>query len=466
MSRVRQFFQTAFTYFAGNIFSKLVTFFMIPLYTNQLPPSEYGDYDFVVTIITFFISVAFFQIWDGMFRFSFDCRDKEERYRILCDAVYIYIAGIFVYFLLFFIAWHIVGFKNPTYVFFYGLLLGLQYLYSFMARAFLKNKLFAYSGAVNTFLAALCNLVFILKWKMGISSLYLAQMLGCLAQILLIEMSLQVLKRVVKHKPDVRRIKQMLIFSVPLCVSAISYWLLSGFTKLVINRELGAYENGIYAIANSLANTAIIAVNVFQFAWNEMAYMIAKEENRTSTYRKCVDLLFTTVSFGCAALCIGIKIVFPYLVGREYNSASEVVPILMIGVSANAVAGFLGTLFMTEKKTSYILVSTVIAAMINLFFAREGAVFMGIRGAVVILAFSFFMLMVIRLVQLKHSFQVSLSAASYGSCITILVSLLLYKYIDSIFVLIIYVLVLAILYLWRLQGFLQVHLVQMIQKNK
>ncbi len=28
--------------------------------------------------------------------------------------------------------------------------------------------------------------------------------------------------------------------------------------------------------------------------------------------------------------------------------------ILMIGVSANAVAGFLGTLFMTEKKTSYI----------------------------------------------------------------------------------------------------------------
>jgi len=62
MSRVRQFFQTAFTYFAGNIFSKLVTFFMIPLYTNQLPPSEYGDYDFVVTIITFFISFPLFSI--------------------------------------------------------------------------------------------------------------------------------------------------------------------------------------------------------------------------------------------------------------------------------------------------------------------------------------------------------------------------------------------------------------------
>ncbi len=108
-------------------------------------------------------------------------------------------------------------------------------------------------------------------------------MFGCLAQIILIEFSLKVLKRLVRHKPNLRQIQQMLKFSIPLCVSAISYWLLSGFTKLVINRTLGAYENGIYAVANSLANTAIIAVNVFQFAWNEMAYMIAKEENRKAT---------------------------------------------------------------------------------------------------------------------------------------------------------------------------------------
>ena len=63
-----------------------------------------------------------------------------------------------------------------------------------------------------------------------------------------------------------------------MCFCNLLLSLLSGFTKLVINRTLGAYENGIYAVANSLANTAIIAVNVFQFAWNEMAYMIAKEE--------------------------------------------------------------------------------------------------------------------------------------------------------------------------------------------
>lgn len=96
MSRIKRFFQTALIYFAGNIFSKLVTFFLIPLYTNKLLPSEYGDYDLVITIITLFVAVAFFQIWDGMFRFSFDSKDEEEKYifgwnYILCHSFFCYI---------------------------------------------------------------------------------------------------------------------------------------------------------------------------------------------------------------------------------------------------------------------------------------------------------------------------------------------------------------------------------------
>lgn len=63
--------------------------------------------------------------------------------------------------------------------------------------------------------------------------------------------------------------------------------------------------------------------------------------------------------YGCAILCIGVKLLFPFMIGSEYSRASEIIPILMIGVSSNAIAGFLGTIFMTERKTSYILISTV-----------------------------------------------------------------------------------------------------------
>ena len=73
-----------------------------------------------------------------MFRFSFDCKDLEERYEILCDAVVIYIAGIFVYsfyFILLCIYW---DFKI-RFMYFYGLLLGLQYLYSFYGAGIFKE---------------------------------------------------------------------------------------------------------------------------------------------------------------------------------------------------------------------------------------------------------------------------------------------------------------------------------------
>ena len=55
MSKIKRFIQTALTYLAGNILSKLVTFFLIPLYTNKLTTGDYGDYDVVVTIITLLV---------------------------------------------------------------------------------------------------------------------------------------------------------------------------------------------------------------------------------------------------------------------------------------------------------------------------------------------------------------------------------------------------------------------------
>ncbi len=66
MNRLKRFLQTALTYFIGNILSKLITFVLIPIYTNKLTPSEYGNYDLVITIITLFVSVAF-----GMVCFDF-----------------------------------------------------------------------------------------------------------------------------------------------------------------------------------------------------------------------------------------------------------------------------------------------------------------------------------------------------------------------------------------------------------
>lgn len=466
MSRIKRFFQTALIYFAGNIFSKLVTFFLIPLYTNKLLPSEYGDYDLVITIITLFVAVAFFQIWDGMFRFSFDSKDEEEKYNIVCDTIYFYLVGIIFYAILFFVTLSILKFNNWIYAFVFGIIYGLQYVYSFIARAFLKNELFVFSGTVNTLIVALSNIAFICYFDLGVASLYLAQIAGCGIQIIIIEKYLRVTRRFLVYKPNIDRIKKMLKFSGPLCISTISYWLLSGFTKLIINQTFGVYENGIFAVANSLANIAIIAVNVFQFAWNETAYMIADEDNRKYLYRKSINLLFITVMIGYTVMSIMVKIIFPYTIGSEYSRASDIVPILMLGVSANAIAGFLGTLFMTEKKTVYILTSTIFAACINILFSKMGATLLGIHGVVFVLTFSFVFLMMLRLVYLRKNFDVGMNPVCYVACLPVIISFFLYKYVTSIVFLIFYVLVIIIIYMFIIQKFFGGNLIQRLLRRE
>lgn len=466
MNRLKRFFQTALTYFIGNILSKLITFVLIPLYTNKLTPSEYGNYDLVVTIITLFVSVSFFQIWDGMFRFSFECKEEDEKYDVVCDTLYFYLIGIILYLVVFYFTFRILKFDYFIFALVFGLIYGLQYVYSFIARVFLKNKLFVFSGTVNTLVTVLCNIIFIVYLDYGVASLYLSQISGSIIQILIIEMSVKIRKRFFIHGPNIKIIKKMLKFSIPLCIATISYWLLNGFTKLVINQSLGAYENGIYAIASSLANIVVITVNVFQFAWNETAYMMANDVNRKMLYKKSIEFLFVTVVYGCAILCIIVKLLFPFMIGSEYSRASEIIPILMIGVSSNAIAGFLGTIFMTERKTSYILISTVCAAFVNISLSKISAVIMGIQGIVLVLSLSFIFLMAIRLFCLKRKFQISINISCYFASIVIIISFLMYKYITSIILLIVYIFVLIIMYLVISQKLMKINFFRKVRKKK
>lgn len=426
MGKINRFIKTAFTYLVGNIFSKLVTLILIPLYTNKLSSSQYGDYDVVSTLITLLVSLAFFQIWDGMFRMSFEYDSDDEKYRVIGICFKGYFIGIVVFMISYYIIYKFMGFSMFMLPCLFGVFLGLQYMYSFATRIFLKNKLFAFSGALNTFVLAVVNIVLILIFDFGVSSLYLAQIVGALVQIVIIEGNLHLISKVPWKECDLIRLKRILKFSIPLCIATVSYWLLSGYTKIVINRICGSSDNGLFAIANSLANMAVIVINVFQFAWNEMAYIMSKDLNRKKIYKKCLDLLFCTVWICCAGFTIFVSIIYPYYIGERFQASSVVVPYLMVGVSANAIAGFLGTLFMTEQSTLSIMSSTFAAASCNIIFSKMMTERYGLIGAVIVLTVSFVLLMCIRLIQVGVKMKVTISYSSILSIVPVMVAIGLY----------------------------------------
>ncbi len=433
MGKLKRFLSTSAVYFIGSVLSKLVVFFLLPLYTSKISPDQYGIYDLVIAFINLFAPIIFIQIWDGMFRASFDCTEISDKYKIISNSLVVCFVGAVVYFLGFTIIQAVFDLENFIYILIYGFVFSIHYLYGYICRVFLNNKLYVVSGLINTLITAVINIVLILVFNWDVKSLYLSPTIGMFMQILIIEFKYKALGNFKLAHINKNSILKMIKFSIPLCFAAISYWLLSGFSRLLITNVLGAADNGIFAIANRFASMTVLIITIFQYAWNELAYIMSNDSGRVKMYNVCIDLLIKFVILGSAGICILIKIIFPYLIHEQYAVAINIIPATIIGSMLNAMAGFVGTLFMTEKKTNGIMYSTLLAAGINIALGIVMTNLFGIHGATIALAIAFLVLMIIRLLQAKKQFSIKYN---WKTCISVVCVLILsifeYYFVNNI----------------------------------
>ena len=266
--------------------------------------------------------------------------------------------------------------------------------------------------------------------------MYIAPIIGCIVQVLMIEFVLQPIKHFQLHDIKIFKIWEMLKFSVPLCIATISYWLLSGYTKIVILQQLGTYANGLYAVANKFASMITLVITVFQYAWNEMAYLMAKDDNRVAKYEKSVEYIFKVVTLGSGVFMIGIKIIFPYIIDFTYNDALMLVPLSLIGVAANAFAGFIGTIFMAEKRTSWIFWTTIIGASINIMALWIFTPIWGLQGAIGALCLAFTALAIVRIYALRKMFHIKLPWSNFRYVFILVVVVYMFYMVNNILLLI------------------------------
>ncbi len=421
MNKLINFFRTAGLYLIGNVLSKLISFFLLPLYTSRLNPSILGEYDFVVTLMSFFAPICFFQIWDAMFRFSFDDSDVESKKCVISNSYLVCIVGVILYSAVFVVLSMVMSFQYVILVFVYGIFVSLSYQYSYLARVFMKNALFSLSGFLNCLVVAVVNIFMIVHLNCGLESLYISSILGMLVQCLVIELKIRSLRFISLKTYNKKMILKMIKFSLPLCIATISYWLLSGLTKFIIVNRLGNFENGLYTVTNKFAMFINLAVTVFQFAWNETAYMSNKDVQRGELYNVAIKYIIQFVFAASCGIMLFSRIIFPFFaVGEEYQGALVYLPITIIGVTFNSIASFAGTIFSTEKETKSIFFTTILAAGINCVLGPVLTKMAGLQGALVALAIAFGILMVARISLLRRAWTIYIGWKSYLALVLML----------------------------------------------
>lgn len=431
MRRIKRFFQTAGIYLLGNVFTKLVSFLLLPLYTNRIEPASFGSYSLVVSILNVVVPISFFSIWDSVFRFSFDY-DNNEKYTVFSIGSVIMLLGSIILVIVICCLRFFYSFEFPILVCIYGLMTGYQYFYTVIARALKDNVLFVFSGCVNSLLTMTLNIVLIVCFNMGVESFYISFIVGVFVQVLIIESRKHFITYFKLDKEAIVKAKEYLSFSFPVTVSAISNWLLNGLTQILIAYWLGNYYNGLYGVANKFSSVMVLSIGVLQFAWNEMAYDLSNDKNRKTYYSKSISVILKYSIMGVSLLIILVKIVYPILIATQYNESLEVIPFLLIGTIANCFASFLGTLYLAEKKTTGLFATTLIAGGVNLILSLIMIPNLKFVGACVALCLAYVFFAIMRVISLKKQMNVVPDVESIKPIFLLLISVISFFCIESV----------------------------------
>lgn len=443
-----RFICTAFTFFMGNVLSKLVAFILIPIYTRYLSPEQFGNYDLTLSVVGLIVPLIYMQIWDGVFRFAFDNKSSDKKQKIITNGfIIMFIASIFYFFVGNII--HILNKELFTlWSIIYGGMLSIQYQYTVISRVYLNNIIFSISGVINTLITAILNIIMITRWNMGVDSLYIAAIVGILVQIILIDSVFKPIKKMKLAHIDISLMRKLIKFSIPLCVSTVAYWLLNGFSKMWIYENLDTSANGLFAVANKFSGLILLAVGVVQFAWNEMIYMSINSEDNNLIYEKGIRFTFKITMLSSCFVIFGSKLLFPLLVDIQYYNAIYIIPITIIGVVANSFSSFAATIFLANKKSSIVFITTLVAVLANISLCIIYRDKLNLIGVLSILSLALVLLTASRLLGLNRLYKINLERESIVALIVFLSSCIVYYFVYSNVGLIILIVIYAFLSLY------------------
>ncbi len=367
MKELKRLITTTGIYFLGTVGTKLISFLLLPLYTAYIIPSQYGQYDVNINYALLFASICFLDIWTGIMKFMFEYKEKKQQESVVYAGLMIFFVSSVIYVIFISLFEWVMKIEYPLGVTFYGFFLCLQNLYGYLARAYGKNILFAISGMISTACNAGLNIFLLIVCKWDYRALYLSYAVGILVQCIILEMKLNIRKSIQKNYINRQIIKELLCFSLPLCINSLCYWLLTGYNRVVIEKETSTVMNGYFAVAAKFGGVLILATSCFSMAWQELAYHKYEKDNDTGQFYTSATNLYIKVLFGGFFILIPVIYgVFPYLINENYAQAKVLIPLNMLATLAGTLFTFLGNIISTYKKNNIIFLSTLAACITNI----------------------------------------------------------------------------------------------------
>lgn len=396
----------------GSMGSKFILFFLVPLYTNYLSNEEYGIAELITTISQLIMPIVTLNIFEAITRFGMMHGKKRENvlasgfivigFSILTTAFLILIIGMYGI---------IEQWKWDIYII--TILYGINMLELSYLKVKDKNEVYTILSIVQTIMLAVLNIIFLMILNIGVKGYLLANVIAyCFADLAGFIFA-DIMRDLKKASIDLRLLKEMILFSIPLIFNNISWWLIHSTDKFMIQIMINTSSLGIYAVSAKIPSLLNVLTSVFSQAWGISAIKEVENNNDEIFYSK-VFQIYSFVIFGTCIIVIPVIHSFMNIyVGKEFQIAWKYVPLLLVAAVFNSVSAYCGSLYIAVGKTLNSMMTTLCAAFVNIILNYVFISQLGLWGAVIGTIGCYFILSIIRLIDIKRYIKIQIKYKKY-----------------------------------------------------
>ncbi|AFN73536.1 polysaccharide biosynthesis protein [Melioribacter roseus P3M-2] len=399
--KIKELTKDTVIYGISTIVGRFLNFLLVPFYTNVFEPRDVGIYSNIYAYIAF-LNVVFIYGMDAAFmKYNSAAADKDKKLTYSTAYLFLTITSLILSALLYLGKDGMIRLMEipNTYEHLYNYLIFII-LFDTLAivpfanlRLQRKSLKFTLIKLGNISLNILLNLVLVLKLKMDIEAIFIANLAASAFSFIVL---LPDIYKNFEFRIDGGYLKLMLKFAIPYLPASMAATLVQVVDRPIVLALTDEKTLGIYQASYKLGIFMMLIVQMFQFAWQPFLLINSKEENAKEIFSKVLTLFLIAASLMWIVLSLFIEDIATIrfwggvsLIGYKYWSGLAIVPIILLayifhGMYVNFQAGLY-----IEEKTKYFPIVTGSGALVNIVSNFLLIPFWGIMGAALATLFSY-----------------------------------------------------------------------------
>lgn len=349
MSSGKSLFKQTLIYGIATVLPRMLSFFLVRLYTDYMPTNEYGKVSIIFSFMVFFNVVLSYGMETAFFRFYSKEDDKKKVISTSTISLFWSTIGFLVLFLLFRKDLALWSKINVEYIVFTIWILALDALAIIPFSKIraegrpIKYAVIKISNVVINLSLNIFFLAFLPNWATNTDNVFIQTIYHEDFQIGYIFVSnliaslftlLFVLPDYfkIKWQFDVDLWKKMMQYGLPILVAGIAFAINEHFDKILLDwMEVDMADIGAYSACYKIGMFMVLFRTAYTLGIEPFFFSHAKNENAPQTYATITKYFVIFGSFICLGVIVFADILKLILVNNQsYWSAMNIVPLIVL----------------------------------------------------------------------------------------------------------------------------------------